>query len=313
MNRLILLALFLLLIALALPISSSTASRQDALDAIQRAELDMAVMSEAGFWVLSVNDTITEARKALERADFAEALRQGASGELANRARDALEGLNYQGFTYDDVLSYTGEVSSRREQAFLFSDSLRALELKAAGYKKLGVDTAEAEGLRFQALDAFEKERYQETDSLLSSADSDLDEKRAELTTLNAVVRSGRGFLEKNWPWILGLVVVILAGSWFSWRRYKIKKLRKRLRKLRAEEKSLVSMIKKAQSDRYKKGTIPKFLFDIKMAKYRGRLNEVKEGIPVLEARLKGKKAPKTQKARKKPVVIKLKTLLRKK
>ena len=125
--------MFIFIIAIAY---AQNATRDDAVEAIEQAEQDMLEMKEAGFSTDYINDTLFTAEQALERADFAELLRQNSTGELAEEAKKALEGLDYEGFTYDNVLEYTQEISSRKEKAYELSDSIRALEIKIEGSKK---------------------------------------------------------------------------------------------------------------------------------------------------------------------------------
>lgn len=281
----------ILFVFIILPISSyaQNTTRKDAANAIQQVEQDINEMAEAGFPVSYVKDILTSASQALERADFAELLRQNATGELAEQAKKALEGLNYKGFMYDEVLKYTQEISSRKQQAYNLSDSIRALEIKIDEYKK-SIDTSEAESILADAKIAFEKERYGETEDLLSKANSELEEKKAELTTVNIIVRSGKSFVEKNWLEILIVSVVIAISGWFGWRNYRVKKIRDKLKKLKIEQESLHKLMKKTQIERFKKGNISESIYKIRMEKYTERLNEVKQTIPVFEAMLKGKR-----------------------
>lgn len=267
--------------------AQGNATRDDALNAIQEAELDIQEMVDAGFQVNSVNDTLIAARQALERADFAELIRKNATGELAEKAREALEGLNYEGFTYDEVIIYTDDIASKKEQAFMLFDSLRALEIKMGDYREQGVNTSEAQDIYNKALAAFDKERHGETESLLSDANSNLDEKRAELTSLNVIIQSGRGFIEKNWRELLIAVIVLAVAGYIGWKKYRKKRIRNKLKKLKIEQETLIKLMKKAQTDMFKEAKLSRAIFNIKMEKYSKRLNEVKETIPVLEAMLK--------------------------
>ena len=43
---------------------------------------------------------------------------------------------------------------------------------------------------------------------------------------------------------------------------------------------------KKAQTERFKENTLSALVYNIRIKKYQDRLNEIKEGLPVLESRL---------------------------
>lgn len=291
--------MFIFIIAIAY---AQNATRDDAVKAIEQAEQDMQEMMEAGFSVDHINDTLFTAKKALERADFAELLRKNATGELAEEAKKALEGLDYEGFTYDNVLEYTQEISSRKEKAYELSDSIRALEIKIEGSKKevvplspiggsRAIDTSGADAILEDAKIAFEKERYDETETLLAEANQNLETKKAELTIVNVITESGKSFIEKNWLGILIFSAVSVVLGTLVWKKYRIKRTRDKLKKLKIEHESLQKLMKKTQIERFREGKISESTYNIRMEKYSERLNEVKQTIPVLEDMLKkGKK-----------------------
>lgn len=265
------------------------ATRTDALNAINQSEQDMQEMIAAGFAVNSINDSITAANLALQRADFAELLRNNATGELAQTAKKALEGLNYEGFTYDDVLKYTSDVATRKLRAYNTLDSLAALEIKISEYKKT-VDVNDVEKIFENAKTAFNYERYDEAESLVAQANDLLDSKRAQLATLNVLVISGKSFVEKNWKGTILFGVIISVFGYLAWRIYETSNIEKRLRKLRAERESLIKLMKEAQRERYEKQSLSALVYNIRMEKYNKRLNEIKEIVPVLQAELQRKK-----------------------
>jgi hypothetical protein len=265
------------------------ATRTDATNAISQSQQDMNEMLAAGLSINSINDSITAANQALERADFAELIKHNATGELAETAREALEGLNYEGFTYDEVLKYTQEVTSRKLQAYNVSDSLRAVEIKIGEYQK-SINVSDVENILENARTAFGYERYDEATALISQANDMLDSKKAELATFNILVKSGKSFLEKNWRETIIVAAIAFVCGYFGWRRYNIRRIENRLKKLKAEKGSLTNLMKKAQVERYDGGKLSGLVYNMRMEKYSKKLNEIKANIPVLEAMLERKK-----------------------
>ncbi len=292
MSRTIIAATFVLLLIAFISVvdAQSSVTREEALSAIQQAESDIQEMQNAGFPVEASKDILTAARQALERAGFAEALRSGATGELAEEARKALEGLNYQGFTYEDVLGHTNEIASRKQKAYILSDSIRVMEIRIGDYRNQKIDVAEAGRILADAKSAFEKERYDETGILLLNVRAELEEKRAEYSTLNVVVGAGRSYVEDNWVGISIAAAAIGLSSWFAWKRVRTRRVRERLRKLKTEKKVLVRLMKKAQVERFETAEISESVYEIRMEKYNERLDEVKSTIPTLEAMVKEEK-----------------------
>jgi hypothetical protein len=270
-------------------------------------------MQEQGFFTEYVNDTLMQAKQALERADFAETLRQDAQGEIAEQARAALEGLNYEGFTYYAVLNYTYEISLRKKQAYELSDSLRAFEIEAEPYiekvesmkdssniitgffiakdsEQEIVNISETEEILAEAKEAFEKERYEEANELILEAQKDLEEKKRELATVNVLLASGKNFFLKNFAEILVISLLLGTLSFFTARKVRTTRIRNKLEDLKTEQKALIRLIKKAQTERYKKATISNIVYKIRMEQYTKRLNANKQNIPVLKSMLRKKK-----------------------
>lgn len=276
--------LFFILIPLAY---AQDITREDALSALQQAELDMNKMSEDGLSINSINDTLMLAKQALERADFADLLRTKASGELAEMAKKSLEGLDYSGFTYTGVLEYTQEIAARKQKAYGLLDSIEALEIKVQEYKEQLVDISEANTLLENTRIAFENERYDEAEAMLAEANSNLENKKAELTTLNVMVRSGKNLFVKNWRALTIFAVVLIIIGFFSWKKIKAKNLRKKIKRLKAEKEALVNLLKKAQTQRYKEGKISGLVYNVRTERYNKKLDDIKEMLPSLEAMLK--------------------------
>ncbi len=297
-------------------------TRDEAVISIHNAEADILEMQEAGFSVKSLEDTLLVAKQALERADFADLIKKNTTGDLAETARTALEGLNYKGFTYDEVLKHTEEISFRKKQMYDLSDSFRAFELDITPYntekntnetvglafitgffsfftsKEQLVDTSESEELLRKARIAFEEERIEESNNLILQAQNNLEEKKADITTLNLLKRSGKNFIEKNWRELLFALTIITLTGLITWKVMSVKKIKNELDKLRIEKKSLSILMKTAQLDRFKRGVIPDTVYKIRMEKYNTKMNDLKQKIPVLEAMLK-KNKEKAKKSRK--------------
>lgn len=279
--------LVLLLISFAAPVYAQNATRDVAVNAIGNAEKDIREIAGAGFSTAYVNDALNAARLALERADFAELIRKNATGSLAEEARKALEGLNYEGFTYDEVLKITEQITQRKKQAYLLSDSIRSVEIRIGDLRNQGIDVADAEDILEGAELAFQKDRYDETEILLLKARSVLEEKRAEATTLAAIVESGKSYFERNWVGFVIAFVVIGFSTWFAWKLYRLKSARSGLRRMKIERNVLVRLMKKAQVERFETAEISESVYEIRMEKYNERLEEIKRRIPVLEAAIK--------------------------
>lgn len=280
-------AIYILMIITLAQIASAETTREEALKTIQQAELDIKEMQEQGYPTNSVNDTLTEAKKALERADFAELIRQNPSGVIADEAKKALEGMDYQGFTYQEVTRYTEEIKTRKKQATQISDTTKVIERKMKEYKEQKIDVSQAETMFQEAKKAFENERYKETEQLLTQTNTELENKKAELATISIMMTSGKSFMQKNWISMTILLTTIIVSGAITHKGMERKKKKDQLKKLKTEQAILTKLMKKTQEERYKKGGMSKIVYDIRMERYHKRMNEVQQQIPVIESQIK--------------------------
>ena len=63
-----------------------------------------------------------------------------------------------------------------------------------------------------------------------------------------------------------------------------------KIRKMRTESKVLTDLTKRAQTERFKENKISALVYNTRINKYKERLQEIKEQLPVLESRLKKSK-----------------------
>ena len=56
---------------------------------------------------------------------------------------------------------------------------------------------------------------------------------------------------------------------------------------MKIEEQVLANLMKKAQVERFKENKISGLVYNIRMKKYEEKLNDIKQELPVLEARVK--------------------------
>lgn len=316
-----LLIIVLVLLTVLAPLAQGQATREAALDAIGEAEICIARMKEFSLTTLQVEDKLLLAHSVLERADLAVSLEQGLTGPAAELATKSLQGLPSQEKTYDGVLLIADDICLLEREALDTLDALTVFDTTIEEYelppqqeeglgnlitpafilpdKKTLVDTSEAEALLAQAQQAFDEERYEEAQSLLLEAQANLDEKEAEITTLNVIASASTNFFEKYWLELVLVVVLIGAAGSVGWRHHQAVLLRRKVKGMRTEKRSLIELMKKAQENRFKKQTIPDSLYKVKMNTYTKRLEEVKEQLPALEARLSGKEV-KTKKAKNK-------------
>ncbi|MBL7051922.1 MAG: hypothetical protein ISS01_02430 [Nanoarchaeota archaeon] len=290
---------FVSLTAMAVIDDLNPTTKEEALAAIAIAEEDMQEMVDSNFSVNAVNDTILAAYNAYERAEFAHLLEENVSGPLLEEARSFLIGLNYEGFSYVDVILYTNQVTELKIEAYDVYDHLTVLEQKIEEYKLEYVDTEEAKILLDEAYQEFYFERYTSTREIISEANLILEDNRARSTALKIVSISGQNFFFKHWLEISIAIIILIITSFFGYKYYRKKYLERKLKKLKSEEISIKQLMKDTQRERFEKFKLSAPIYNIRMEYYSRRLNEIRSKIPVVQETLIGiKKKGKKKKSK---------------
>jgi len=250
----------LLMVSLAI---SQNATSTEAVQAIAQAEKDMKEMQDAGFGIVFINDTLLEARNALNKTD------------------------------YELVIEKTRLISERKLQAYNISDSLRALELGIKELEALNLNISKVRELLNKSMTTFQEERYEEAEELIEEAYAELNSKRAEATIVQVRIRAVReniiSFVRENW---LHLIIGIASSSaigYIIYNRIMIIRTKNQIKDLGIEQEVLKNLMKRAQSDYFQKRTLTRGSYEIKIKKYKERMLETKELLPVLKARVEKK------------------------
>lgn len=143
------------------------------------------------------------------------------------------------------------------------------------------------------AKESFKIEDYEETEKLIEQMTKNMTDLEAEATIVRARYTALRDntvdFVKENKGRIIAVVSLLILIIGVSWWRISIILTNKKIAKLKGEKKVLSDLMKKAQSDRYVKGTISKDTYKIKMNKYRERERKVVRELAVLRGRIKKK------------------------
>jgi hypothetical protein len=279
-------------------------SLETTLNAILQAEKDLEEMQEAGFGIIWFNDTLIEAKKYLEGEDYTTLLAEiekTNDTERIGQARALLLAAQKKigvEVDYEKVLEKTQAIAERKRTAYEINDMIRAAELRLGDFKQQDLDTAQAEEILSNAINEFENERFENIEVILGSMDKKLIDLSAETTIGKTIYRAGKEniavFLKDHYIPLLLLFGLFLIIAILTYNRIKISVLRHKIRDMEVERDILGELMTKAQSDYFAKGDITKQTFKIKMAKFKEKLVEIKQKLPVaetlLDKRLKAKR-----------------------
>jgi len=250
-------------------------TKEQAEDGLVQAEKDMYEMKTAGFGINLVNDTLIDARRYFISGDSVLVKDLGEKSITAD---------------YAEVVSRTNLISARKTQAYQIKDNIRATELMLVELNKTGLNLTSVFILLDRSKFEFDNERYEDSVDNLDEIDSKLDDLRVEGTFIRTVYRIGREtlivFVQENWLWLLGILIVSIIVLIFSWKKIQIAKLEKKIVELELEDKVAKDLLKKAQVEYYKDRNLPKQAYDIRVKSHKERITELKHTIPVLKSRL---------------------------
>jgi len=262
-------------------------TRDMALEAINESEEIKNLMIENNFSITQVDDILIEAKREFERAEYAEILRDSTLPENRKiEAKEVLKLLDWEKITYEGVLIHTNKVDELREESFMVFDSLYATKLRINENKELNIDLQEEQDLLDKAYIEFYDGRINDVNNMLKEINERLEAKVIETATLNSLRKGLKRFIFENALYIIIFLILLGAIVLFSYRKLKRKFLKKKITKLRLEQKILLELIKKSQLGRYKTRNLPPFIYNIKMDKYKKRINEIKGILPVIEGKL---------------------------
>ena len=285
-------------------ISLENITQETALNSILQAESDMQEMQEEGFGVSWVNDTLIEAKKYFEGKNYTALLQDIEKINDTERKEKAKALLLTAQKTigvevdYKKVIELTKAINERKKKAYEIYDLIRASGLRIQEFKQQGLDISEVESTLANAVNEFKNERYQDAENLLNSIDKKLIELSAQTTLVKTIYRAGKEniavFIKEHYKELLLLLGSLLVIAILLYNHIKIAVLRRRIRDMKVEKDVLGDLMKKAQMDYFAKGDITKQTFQIKMSKYKEKLAEINQKLPVaetlLEKRLKSKR-----------------------
>lgn len=304
-------------------LSFENITQELALNAILQAEKDMLEMQEAGFGIVWVNDTLIEAKKYFEGENYTALLKQIEAIKDTEKKEKAkallIKAQERIGIPVDYklVLEGTKAINERKTKTYEIRDLIRASELGIKEFEReaqekletqrksfvgmafgLGTKDSEEEGLNATPLyeilsnaeTEYKEERFEEAINLLTEIEPKIDEIKSENTLVKTIYRAGKettiNFIKEHYIAIIITLVIIIIIFLLSYNRIMVIILNRRIKDMDVEKDVLTELMKKAQKDRYSKGLIPKQTYEIKMAKYKERMQEIKQQMPVVQTRL---------------------------
>ena len=288
-------------------------TREDALVVINESEKLVEDMKSRGFSGKFVEDALIETKRVFEQAEFAEILRNNSipSNDLRKlKAGEELRLINWKEIDYSSVLISAQTVKKRHDDALRLTDLIDIqAELLEESFKDPSLSTASlfprlsdlnATSV-LEILDevrtAINEGRYNEAEQLFDEAKLEYESQKLELSTLSILKNSSINIFQRYWYWVLIFLIFFSISGVYSYKKINLKLLKNKIKKMKVEKQSLIVLMKKVQTERFKENKISDLVYNIRKKKYQERINKIQQILPVLEGRLvKGKKEIKKEK-----------------
>jgi len=268
-NFIFILSMFLLLITSLAPIKAQ--GYNETVKALNQSRIDLQETVDAGYSVLRINDTLSQAQQLFE-AQYAL--------EKAGGVPD-----------YSLILERTKEVAELREQTEEMSDELKALE---ARIKEIRYES-EAIAIFNKAKEEFADERYDKVAELVEESYVKISEEQALQTRFRAIYEASTktvaDFFKDRWKEITFTIVIISTVYLFSHKRIAIYLINKKINSLNFEKEILKKLIKQTQYEYFHLFKIPEELYHIRIGKFGELIRDIERQIPLQveeRARIKG-------------------------
>jgi len=291
-------------------------TKEAALNSLLESKKIIEKMNENDLPILFIEDTLLTAERMFDQALYASILREeiSASGAEIKEAQDKLELIDWERITYGDVVFYTNQIKEREDRTFNFYDSIITAKVnllqeinpkllisgkvtlskninettfKSTFLGELEGDIDEETEKLFNELSIAFYEDRDDVEELLEEFNAHVELKRLESTRLSLLRANTTNFVQRNWEFILLFLIILGAVGYVFQKRISKRNLEKKIEKMKLGKGFILGLIKKIQIERFKQNKLSKVVYDLRIKKYNKKLNEIKEELPLLEAKLK--------------------------
>ncbi len=280
-------------------LENATIAKDTALNALLKAEEDRTEISQLNTTTYLINDLLLKAKfyyVGENLSAFNSEINQENSPSrktylqsflviIKNTPENELLSLNYT-----EVLKLTRQIAEKKQQALNIYDQLALIKEESHRYQEEGVDISFSQNSLDKALTSFNAERYDEANTYLEDANTQLDQAFLEFSRYKKINILPKNFLERYWILLIVILIILIVSTPLAILRYRKVSAKRKAVKLRKELENLNKLIIAAQEDYFKKGTITKETYNIRIDKYSSRILEVKESLLILEGIIDGKK-----------------------
>ena len=202
---------------------------------------------------------------------------QNISLKFENKSRNSFEGIDYI-----SIKSIASNIDYISTQIYRINQTMGTVQVKLNSYQFKGINISMAENEFKKAIISFDQERYDEAESTLNKANSDLELEATRMAVRKVLSKESINLLSKYKTHSIVLVILLIIFGPILLRRLRISINKKKLDNLNIEYDVLLELLRKAQIDRYQKGVIDHAIYQIKLDQYTEKISTIKSKIPVI-------------------------------
>lgn len=267
--------------------SALSINESQAATSISEAKDIIGIMNNNNFTHTFMDDELNEAERVFLQAKYADVIRNSKDESKVAEARKALQLVNWQNITFNDVEVHVDNIKQKKIEAFEVYDSISILRNEIKSNQDNGYDVSSAVNLADEAERAFYLERYNDSKNLIVQGRNALEGSVSGTSTLSGIQQGARNFIQRYW---MHLIIFVAIFAWILTiliKQYNRRHLSDSIKNLKIERDSLTGLMKKAQSERYKENKISEWVYGIRMKHYKERMNVINQKLPVMQARLR--------------------------
>lgn len=192
-----------------------------------------------------------------------------------------------QDYNFSFVLDICDQISILKENAFSSKDSFLSLSNFYNDTFDGKIDTSSVDKMMFVIQKEISNERYELVPSLINSAYEEILKVKYENTSLKlfyaSTTRGLGNFFKNNLPFTMSIFVILLCILIFYKTAITRFELKRKLRRLELRRGSIRNLIKKAQKDYFKNGTISEADYAIRAENFGEMIRDIDRQIPLLK------------------------------
>lgn len=197
---------------------------------------------------------------------------------------------------FNEAIGLIEEIGLLKKEIFYLLDKIGQAKKEIGILKSKNLDFSSPQELLNQGIKKFEDNNYEDSKILIDESIAKSNELKSSSLLFGVLDKSSATFnllhfLKNYWLIILLSFVALFIIFSFSYKSLSGRHLARQILLLKKQEKTIIELIKKYQTEYFKHRKISKESYNLAIDKYQERLLKIKEKLPLLESKLEQQRA----------------------